>query len=141
MNKLAALFALAAIIGWGASKERDWKAGKLLDPNRTQYFAKESLDATPTRPGLDTKVQGQGFQASANAGPESPAVHDYYIVEAEGMVYLAERIRLKSSPAAKLAVTRPLKLAVDKKTLYLMNENGEEYQTKILKQIERETEK
>jgi hypothetical protein len=47
----------------------------------------------------------------------------------------------RDAPAAKLAVTRPIKFAVDKKNLYLMNENGEEYQTKILKQVERDPQK
>jgi hypothetical protein len=138
MNKLAALFALAAITGWGASKEKDWQTAKLLDPDRTHYFAKEQLDSTPTRPGLNTDTNSG---VSANQGPASPAVHDFYIVETQGMVYLAERIRLSSAPAAKLAVTRPIKFAVDKKNLYLMNENGEEYQTKILKQVERDQQK
>jgi hypothetical protein len=139
MNKLVAMFALAAIAGWGGSKERDWQNAKLLDPDRTKYFANEQLESTSSRPGLDTSVTGaSGYTASANTGTVSPAVHDYYIVETQGMVYLAERIRLKTSPAAKLAVTRPVKFAVDKKNLYLMNENGDEYQTKILKQVEPE---
>jgi hypothetical protein len=137
MNKLAAMFALAAIAGWGGSKERDWQNAKLLDPDRTKYFANEHLEATSARPELNTGVtSSNGYTASSNAGTVSPAVHDFYIVETQDMVYLAERIRLKSSPAAKLGVTRPVKFAVDKKNLYLMNENGDEYQTKILKQVE-----
>jgi hypothetical protein len=140
MTKLAAMFALAAIAGFGGSKERDWQSAKLLDPDRTKYFTDEHRDSTETRPGLDTGVNN-GYTASANIAAASPAVHDFYIVETQGMVYLAERIRLKASPAAKLAVTRPVKFAVDKKNLYLMNENGDEYQTKILKQVERERER
>jgi hypothetical protein len=140
MNKLVAMLALAAITGWGGSKERDWQSAKLLDPDRTHYFAGEHLDATVARPELDTSVN-TGYTASANTAAASPAVHDYYIVETQGMVYLAERIRLKASPAPKLAVTRPVKFAVDKNKLYLMNENGEEYQTKIVKQVERERER
>jgi len=140
MKKLAAMFALAAIAGWGGSKERDWQSAKLLDPDRTHYFINEHLASDTSRPGFDTSINN-GYTATANAGTATPAVHDYYIVETQGMVYLAERIRLKSSPAAKLAVTRPIKFAVQKDKLYLMNENGDEYQTKIVKQVEREREK
>jgi hypothetical protein len=141
MNKLVAMLALAAITGWGGSKERDWQSAKLLDPDRTKYFNGEHLDAIE-RPLLDTGVASSaGYTANSNTATASPAVHDYYIVETQGMVYLAERIRLKSAPAAKLAVTRPIKFAVDKNKLYLMNESGEEYQTKIVKQVERERER
>lgn len=138
---LVAMFALAAIASWGGSKERDWQSAKLLDPDRTKYFANEHLEATPDRPDLSSPLNNGTSTTSANAGTQSPAVHDFYIVETQGMVYLAERIRLKSSPAAKLAFTRPVKFAVEKNKLYLMNENGDEYQTKVLKQVEREREK
>jgi hypothetical protein len=142
MYKLAAVLALAAITGWGGSKERDWQTAKLLDPDRTKYFSDEHLEAAAERPGLNTSVtSAAGYQANTNSGSAPVAVHDYFIVETQGVVYLAERIRLKSSPAPNLAVTRPIKFALDKKNLYLMNENGDEYQTKIVKQVERERER
>jgi len=150
MKKLAAVFALAALAGWGASKERngerngekDWQSAKLLDPDRTKYFANESLDPGNGRPGFDTSVRSaSGYNSVANPGPAALGVHDYYIVETQGMVYLTERIRLKSSPPAKLAYTRPVKFFVEKNKLYLLNEDGDEYQTKIVKQVEREKER
>jgi hypothetical protein len=137
MTKLAAMFALASIAGWGASKERDWQSAKLLDPDRTKYFANEHLESDPAHPGLGSVVDTGNYQASANQMTASPAVHDYFIVETQGMVYLAERIRLKAAQPPKLVVTRPVKFAIDKNKLYLMNESGDEYQTKIVKQVER----
>jgi hypothetical protein len=135
---LIATFALVAVAGWGGSKERDWQTAKLLDPDVTHYFSNENLSPDTGRLGVDTSVTTQnGYTASANAAAVPASVHDYYIVETQDQVYLAERLRLKSAQKAKLAVTRPVKFAVEKNKLYLMNENGEEYQTKILKQVEK----
>jgi hypothetical protein len=142
VTNLVATFALVAVAGRGGSKERDWQSAKLLDPDRTHYFSHEDLSPGADRPGLDTSViPASGYTASANAAPAVAGVHDYYIVETQDQVYLADRLRLKSAQKAKLAVTRPVKFAVEKNKLYLMNENGEEYQTKIVKQVEREHER
>lgn len=138
MNKLVAVLALAASTGWGGSKERDWQSAKLLDPDRTNYFTDQHLEAAGEGQRFSSVVSPAGYTTDTNPGTASPAVHDYYIVETQGMVYLAERTRLKSAPPAKLAVTRPVKFAVEKNKLYLMNENGDEYQTKIVKQVEPE---
>jgi hypothetical protein len=139
ITNLVATFALVAVAGWGGSKERDWQNAKLLDPDRTHYFSNENLSPETSRPGLDTSVtSAAGYTASTNAASAAASVHDYYIVETQDQVYLAERLRLKSAQKAKLAVMRPVKFAVEKNKLYLMNENGEEYQTKIVKQVQAE---
>ena len=139
---MTATLVLAAVVGWGGSKERDWQAAKLLDPDRTHYFEHENLNPEQSRPGVDTSVAtSAGYTASQNPGTPVASVHDYYIVQTQDQVYLAERIRLKSSQKAKLLVTRPVKFAVEKNKLFLMNENGEEYQTKIVKQVTPEKER
>jgi hypothetical protein len=135
-TNLVAAFALVAVAGWGGSKERDWQAAKLLDPDRTHYFSKENLSSDPSRPGVDSSVTTMsGYNTSTNTPGVVESVHDYYIVQTQDQVYLAERLRLKSAQKAKLVVTRPVKFAIEKNKLYLMNENGEEYQTKIVKQM------
>ena len=124
----------ASKTGQPNGKERDWQRAKLLDPDRTKYFSDRNLHASEGQ--LDQFQNSSGVVSSVNRPPTSSmAVDEYFIVETLDRVYLVDRVRLQSAHPARLPLTRPVKYAIEKDKLYLLNEDGEEYPTKIVKQI------
>ena len=58
---------------------------------------------------------------------------DHYVIESPTDVYLVERMRLKSSNPPPLVTNMPVKFAVSKNKLWLVDEDGKELQTNIAK--------
>jgi hypothetical protein len=131
MKRLGLVLSLAAAIGqgsWGASKERAWQQGMLLNPENNAYF--KSVGKTEgTGPA--------GFHAAGTSDPDAKhdvSVQDNYVVDAGDSAYLVQRIRLSSADAAKVYITMQVKFFVEKKKLFLVDRDGHEVETKIVKQ-------
>jgi hypothetical protein len=131
MKRLGLVLTLAAAIGqgsFGADKERAWQQGMLLNPENNAYF--KSVDKTE---GLG---EG-GFHAAGTTDPDAKhdvSVQDNYVVDAGDAAYLVQRIRLSSSTPAKVYITMQVKFFVEKKKLFLVDKDGHQVETKIVKQ-------
>ena len=131
MKRLGLVLTLAAAIGqgsWGADKERAWQQGMLLNPENNAYF--KSVSRTEGT-GLS------GFHAAGSTDPDAKhdlTVQDNYVLDAGDMAYLVERVRLNSAASAKVYITMQVKFFVEKKKLYMVDRDGKEVETKIVKQ-------
>jgi hypothetical protein len=131
MKRLGLVLTLAAAIGqgsFGADKERAWQQGMLLNPENNAYF--KSVDRTE---GLG---EG-GFHAAGTTDPDAKhdiSVQDNYVVDAGDAAYLVQRIRLSSATPAKVYITMQVKFFVEKKKLFLVDKDGHQVETKIVKQ-------
>jgi hypothetical protein len=132
MRRIAILIAVAAAVVPAATKDRDWETGTLLDAQNNPYFGRTngSLDGTSlpfvgvmTASGLDV----------SNVPPSQNFVLDRYVIESETDVYLVQNMRIKSSKPFPLSANMPVKFAVEKKKLWLLNADGQELQTNIAK--------
>jgi hypothetical protein len=131
MKRLGLVLTLAAAIGqgsFGADKERAWQQGMLLNPENNAYF--KSV--------LRTEGMGpSGFHAAGSSDPDAKhefAVQDNYVVDAGDSAYLVQRTRIATAEAAKVYITMQVKFFVEKKKLYLVDRDGHEVETKIVKQ-------
>lgn len=131
MKRLGLVLSLAAAIGqgsWGASKERAWQQGMLLNPENNAYFKSVA------------KTEGSGpagFHAAGSTDPDAKhdtSVQDNYVLDAGDSAYLVQRVRLSSSEAAKVYITMQVKFFVDKKKLYMVDRDGKEVEMRIVKQ-------
>ena len=131
MKRLGLVLTLAAAIGqgsFGADKERAWQQGMLLNPENNAYF--KSVE----------KTEGLGATAFRAAGSTDPAakheisVQDNYVVDTSDAAYLVQRVRLSSASAAKVYITMQVKFFVEKKKLILVDKDGHQVETKIVKQ-------
>jgi hypothetical protein len=68
---------------------------------------------------------------------QTNTVYDRYVVESGDAAYLVERGRFKSSKPSLLRPYLSIKFAIDKKKIWLLDEEGKELETTILKQIEK----
>jgi hypothetical protein len=131
MGRLGLVLALAAAIGqgsWGASKERAWQQGMLLNPENNAYFKSVAKSESQG---------GSAFHAAGSTDPDAKhdvAVQDNYVVDTSDATYLVERVRLSSVEAAKVYITMQVKFFVEKKKLYMIDRDGKEVETRIVKQ-------
>jgi len=100
----------------------------LLNPENNAYF-KSVLKTEGTGP--------TGFHAAGSSDPDAKhdvSVQDNYVVDAGDSAYLVQRIRLSSADAAKVFITMQVKFFVEKKKLFLVDRDGREVETRIVKQ-------
>ena len=120
---------LAAATGLAASKERAWQNGHLLDRNNNNYLTpvRQAQDITAPAPAI-----GGLFDSSANHST-APTVYDDYVIEGPDAVYEAEIGHLPSARPAQLSPLGPVKFAVDKNKLWLVDNDGKEYEARIVR--------
>jgi hypothetical protein len=114
-----------------AEKQRDWQTGKVLDTNRQRYFA-----GTIGNSNTNGAVDSNGNYHGNSSGGETAVyrVFETFVIEGDMMVDLAqERLRWRWSKAANVTVNGPVKYAVEKRKLFVLDEDGKEHEMEIVK--------
>lgn len=122
---------LLAVVPLTAGKERDWQTGKVLDSQRQRYFA-----GTVGNGSTNGIVRDSGTY-SGQTNTSSTAIYrvfETFVIEGDKYVYLAqERLRWRWSKAANVTVNGPVKYAVEKRKLFIMDEDGKEHEMEVVK--------
>jgi hypothetical protein len=132
----AAMFVSLAV---GAEKVRDWQTGKVLDSERNRYFAGTvgSANTTGTAQANGNYGTYQGNTTSSQRAVYR--VYETFFIEGETYAYVAqERLQWRWSKPANLTVNGPVKYAVEKRKLFVIDEDGKEHEMEILKKILRQ---
>jgi hypothetical protein len=122
-------------------KDRAWQSGLLLSTVSNQYFVNVSY-SSESDGATWSMTQGDDGRFTLVGQPKAYATnstYDNYVIQSQFCAYLVQRWRPKASPMVRLPGTTPLKFAVDKSKLYVLDEDGKEYETKIVKLVQRET--
>jgi hypothetical protein len=138
------LFALVLMVGLvhvaaGAEKKRDWQIGKVLDSERSSYFAGTVGNANTTGTAQANGNSGK-YQGQTNTSETVVyTVYQNFLIEGETHAYLAqERLRWVWSKPANVTVNGPVKFAVEKRKLFVIDEDGKEHEMEIIKKVLRE---
>jgi hypothetical protein len=130
MNMRAALLiTMLATSAW--AKDRSWQDGSLLDTRSNKYFS-----STDSSGEADRAPSSQMFTNAQTV--QTNTVYDRYVVESGDAVYLVERGRFKSAKPSLLRPNLSIKFAMDKKKIWLLDEEGRELETTILKRIDKD---
>jgi hypothetical protein len=123
----------------GAEKKRDWQNGKVLDSDRSRYFAGTVGNANTTGTAQANGNYGT-YQGHTNTSQTAVyAVYQNFLIEGETHAYLAqERLRWRWSKPANLTVNGPVKFAVEKRKLFVIDEDGKEHEMEIVKKVLRQ---
>jgi hypothetical protein len=120
----------ATVIGY-AAKPRDWQDGKVLDSQRSRYFAGTVGDSTS-----NGTINSSGTYQGRTNDSETAVyrVFETFVIEGDKYVYMAqERLRFRWSKAANVTVNGSVKYAVEKRKLFVMDEDGKEHEMEIVK--------
>ena len=60
------------------------------------------------------------------------------MIESQFVAYLVQRMRPKTSPPVRFPGTKPLKFAVEKNKMWMIDDQGIEYETKVIKLIQKD---
>jgi hypothetical protein len=131
-----------AVAARAASKDRSWQSGQLLSIVNNNYFFNVTYtsdsdgSAWPFVQGSDGRytVNGQIGNPTRN-----PYTYDNYVIESQFCVYLVQRMRPKTSLAARLPGAKALKFAVEKSKLWVLDEENVEYETKVIKLVQKDS--
>jgi hypothetical protein len=125
------------------AKDRPWQGGQLLSTASNRFFANiayvTETDASTWSFVLGSDGKFTAFIHAAATGASS-YVYDNYVIETEFCGYLVQRTRLKTVPPARFPGTKPLKFAIEKTKIWIIDEDGKEYEAKIVKQIQKDPE-
>jgi hypothetical protein len=122
-------------------KDRPWQSGQLLSTAANRFFANiaytTETDASTWTFALGSDGKSTAFiHAAAPAG--SSYIFDNYVIETEFCGYLVQRSRLRTVPPARFPATKPLRFAIEKTKIWIVDEDGKEYEGKIVKQIQKD---
>lgn len=121
-----------ASLGVGAEKNRGWQTGKVLDSQRSRYFAGTVGNANTTG-----TAQSGTYQGNTNSSQTAVyRVYETFLIEGETHAYFAQqRLRWHWSKPANLTVNGPVKFAVEKRKLFVIDEDGKQHEMEIVKRI------
>jgi hypothetical protein len=131
---LVCLFALSPLAP--AEKQLDWQVGTLRDSQRSRFFAGTVGDSN-----TNGNATAYGNTATYNERTDTSStavyrVYQTYEIEGDQYVYLAEQhIKWRWSKAADISVNGRVQYAVDKRKLYLVDEQRKIYELQIVKKI------
>jgi len=134
--RAAVLMALLPAMALSAEKARDWQTGKVLDTERSRYFA-GTVGSGNTTGTAQTNGNYGTYQGQTNTTQTAVyRVYQTFAIEGETHAYIAqERLRWKWSKSANLTVNAPVKFAVEKRKLYVIDDDGKEHEMEIIKQV------
>ena len=123
----------------GAEKNRNWQMGKVLDSERSRYFAGTVGNANTTGTAQANGNYGT-YQGNTNTTQTAIyRVYENFLIEGETTAYLAkERLLWKWSKPANLTVNGPVKYAVEKRKLFVIDEDSKEHEMEIVKKVLRQ---
>lgn len=125
-TRAALLIAILATSAW--AKDRIWQDGSLLDTRSNKYF--RSIE---TSSDADRAQSSRMFTDAQTVLTNT--IYDRYVVESADAAYLVERARFKSSKPSLLRPNLSIKFALEKKKIWLLDEEGRELETTILERF------
>lgn len=128
------VFLLPAFTFSGATeKQRDWQTGTVRDSSRSRYFA-----GTIGGANSNGTVNDNGSYNGTTSSSQTAIYRVYQNFEIEGdqFVYLAqEHIKWRWSKPADLTVNGKVKYAVEKRKLFVIDDEGKEHEMEIVKKV------
>jgi hypothetical protein len=126
----------------GSSKDRAWQSGQLLIVVNNSYFLNVTY-SSDTDGATWPFVQGSDGRYTVNGQIGNPTsslyTYDNYVIESQFCAYLVQRMRPKTSAAARLPGTKALKFAVEKNRLWVVDDENIEYETKVIKLVQKDS--
>ncbi len=136
MARLLVAIALTTVVCFAAPKERAWQNGRVLDNRDTHYFTATEISNGASKDGV--KDQYGGIDYSTNSSGASITVFENFMFESPDAVYLVQVARLRSARPIRVSAIVPVKLAVENKKLWFVDQEGAEYQAAVLKMVQKQ---
>ena len=133
------LCVLLSCVASQAEKDHAWQTGTVLDTARNRYFAgtvhNGSEQGTINTTSTDSSTSGHYSGSNSGSDVAVYRVYENYVIDTGTMVYLVEeRLHWKWSKGAHLTVNGPVKFYLDKRKMHILDDDGKDHETSIVKQ-------
>jgi len=118
-----------SLVAFGG-QQKDWLEGKVLDPEKSGYFGATGEGSTTSG-----AASGESGAEQGTASGGQPAAYHYsFVIEGDKFVYLVrETLKWRWSKPASVKLNGRVKYVVKKRKLIIMDDDGKEHETDILK--------
>jgi hypothetical protein len=123
---------VAALNVLGADSSRNWQSGMLLETEKQQV-----LQGTTKRTNTQASAKDKGKKTDYSENKTSTTTENYdtfqeYTIQGDTRTYVVrERLLFPWSKPANVAVGEKVKYAVEKNTLYLLDDDGKQHKAGI----------
>jgi hypothetical protein len=136
---MARCVALLLIVAFclGAEKKRDWREGNMVDAEGADAYLGNS-SATMRGRGYDFSPGGSSSRTPAQTAMHvsTYGIKETYVFQDDNYTYVASRLNESGKPS-RLTEMKTVKFAVEKKSVYLLDDRGREFKAKLVKKITR----
>ena len=129
------LLSCAAI---GGQKQRDWQTGKVVDSGHERHYA-GTVGHANTAGTMQSNNTNSTYHGNANSN--EVAIYRNYLTfsfETDKYLYEARQHVRKFTKHANLTVNGPVKFAVEKSTVYVIDDGGTEHVMELMKRVLKE---
>ena len=125
---------LTAFANLGAADSRNWQSGTLLETEKQEVHSGSTKTSN-----RDATAKDKGNKTEYSETTHSTTSEDYdtfqvYSIQTDTKTYIArERLLFPWSKPANVAVGEKIKFAVEKNTLYLLDDDGKQHKAGISK--------
>jgi hypothetical protein len=122
--------ALLALTAMASTKPHAWQTGKLLDANVSGLYGGSTSSTT----------QIAGTDSSTTSQRAIYRVDETMIIDGGQYVYVVARVlKWRWTKESAVTVNAPIQFAIEGKDIYVLDEDGKEHKTKIIKRILKES--
>ncbi len=119
-----------------AAKDRNWETGKVLDANHSRYLA--GMVGSSQTIG-NAQIYGNSGSYNESTSGARHAIYrttETILIEGTEYAYFAEEAhRSRWKKNALLTVNAPVKFAIEKRKLYVIDDEGKEHEMEITKRV------
>jgi hypothetical protein len=121
-------------ISQAAKHERDWQNGKLLDAEKSRVYL-GTYATTNTYGNANVYGNSATYNGSSNTSHQARyGLEEVEVVDSGDKIYVISRfLKYRWNKQVNVTVNAPIKFAVDGDHMYLLDDDGHEYKTKIVK--------
>ena len=127
-----------------AAKVRNWQTGTLLDSESSSVYlgtisstsSSGTVSASTTSIGDYSHTTGSYSGGSRTSSRPVYSQREVHLVDSESYVYIVSRLLYwRWNKSADVTINAPIRFATDKQTMYLLDDEGREHKTQIVKRI------
>jgi hypothetical protein len=127
-----------------AAKVRNWQTGTLLDSESSSVYlgtisstsSSGTVSASTTSIGDYSHTTGAYSGGSRTSSRPMYAKREVHLIDSDSYVYIVSRLLYwRWNKSADVTINAPIRFATDKQTMYLLDDEGREHKTQIIKRI------
>lgn len=123
-------------LGYDNFREPLWQTGIVRDSQRSRYFA-----GTVGNSNTNGSISDNGNYNGTTSGSQTAVyrVYQNFVIEGDQYAYFVqEHIKWRWSKPADLTVNGRVKYAVDKRKMYVIDDEGKDHEMEIVKKVLRD---